>query len=114
MSEPASSPHDDTPDGVERIERRWAAIATCILVLLVVMATFAGVHQAIMPQTQVQTADPRTLHITGEFIESNLGSEPQPDGSVLVRAIGQQYSFTPQCIVVPADTPSPSGRPAPT
>ena len=22
-----------------------------------------------------------------------------------VRAIGQQYSFTPQCIVVPADTP---------
>ena len=24
---------------------------------------------------------------------------------VTVRAIGQQYSFTPQCIVVPADTP---------
>ena len=27
------------------------------------------------------------------------------DGSVMVRAIGQQYSFTPQCILVPADTP---------
>ena len=25
--------------------------------------------------------------------------------SVTVRAIGQQYSFTPQCIVVPAETP---------
>jgi cytochrome c oxidase subunit II len=95
----------DTPDPGERIERRWAIVATCILLLLVVIATYAGVHQAIMPQPQVQTADPRTLHISGEFIESNLGSELQPDGSVLVRAIGQQYSFTPQCIVVPADTP---------
>jgi cytochrome c oxidase subunit 2 len=94
-----------TPDPGERIERRWAALAACILLLLVVMATYSGVHQAIMPQSQVQTADPRTLHISGEFIESNLGAELQPDGSVLVRAIGQQYSFTPQCIVVPADTP---------
>jgi cytochrome c oxidase subunit 2 len=95
----------ETPDPGERIERRWATVATCILLLLVVVATYAGVHQAIMPQSQVQTADPRTLHISGEFIESNLGAELQPDGSVLVRAVGQQYSFTPQCIVVPADTP---------
>ena len=29
----------------------------------------------------------------------------EPDGSVTVRAIGQQYSFTPACILVPADTP---------
>jgi len=58
-----------------------------------------------MPQSRVETADPRTLHLAGEFIESNLGSAVEPDGSVLVRAIGQQYSFTPQCIVVPTQTP---------
>jgi cytochrome c oxidase subunit 2 len=29
----------------------------------------------------------------------------QPDGSVMVRFIAQQYSFTPQCLLVPADTP---------
>jgi cytochrome c oxidase subunit 2 len=69
------------------------------------MAVFAGVHQAVLPQSRVETADPRTLHLGGEFIESNLGSAPQPDGSVIVRAIGQQYSFTPQCILVPTDTP---------
>jgi cytochrome c oxidase subunit 2 len=69
------------------------------------MSAFAGLHQASMPQARVETADPTTLHIAGEFIESNLGSAVESDGSVTVRAIGQQYSFTPQCIIVPAETP---------
>jgi cytochrome c oxidase subunit 2 len=45
------------------------------------------------------------LHLGGEFIESNLGSALEHDGAVTVRFIGQQYSFTPSCIVVPTDTP---------
>lgn len=89
----------------ERIERRWATLSIVIVGLLVGMAAFIGIHQATMPQGHVETADPRTLHLSGEFIESNLGSEDEPDGSVTVRAIGQQYSFTPQCVVVPAGTP---------
>jgi cytochrome c oxidase subunit 2 len=105
MSEPASSPHDDTPDGVERIERRWASVAVVVVLVFVVVATLAGVHQWSLPQARVETADPRTLHLTGEFIESNLGSALEADGSVTVRAVGQQYSFTPPCIVVPAGIP---------
>jgi cytochrome c oxidase subunit II len=89
----------------ERIERRWATLSIAIVGLLVGMAAFIGIHQATMPQGHVETADPKTLHLSGEFIESNLGSAVEPDGSVTVRAIGQQYSFTPQCVVVPADTP---------
>ncbi len=88
-----------------RIERRWATLSIVIVGLLVGMAAFVGIHQATMPQGHVETADPGTLHLSGEFIESNLGSAVEPDGSVTVRAIGQQYSFTPQCLVVPADTP---------
>ena len=88
-----------------RIERRWATLSIAIVGLLVGMAAFIGIHQATMPQGHVETADPKTLHLSGEFIESNLGSAAEPDGSVTVRAIGQQYSFTPQCVVVPADTP---------
>jgi cytochrome c oxidase subunit 2 len=88
-----------------RVERRWATLSIAILVLLVVMAAYAGIHQAVMPQVRIETADPRTLHIAGEFIESNLGSAVEADGSVTVRAIGQEYSFTPQCILVPAETP---------
>ena len=96
---------DDGAERSERVERHWATVAIVIVALLVVMAVFAGVHQATLPQSHVETADPRTLHLRGEFIESNLGSALEPDGSVTVRAIGQQYSFTPQCILVPTDTP---------
>jgi cytochrome c oxidase subunit 2 len=88
-----------------RVERRWATLSIAIVGLLVGMAGFIGIHQATMPQGHVETADPRTLHLSGEFIESNLGSAVEADGSVTVRAIGQQYSFTPQCVVVPMETP---------
>jgi cytochrome c oxidase subunit II len=98
------SPSEAGADRVERVENRWAAVSVAIVVLLVVMATFAGLHLAAMPQSRVETVDPRTLHLGGEFIESNLGSAVEPDGSVTVRGIGQQYSFTPSCIVVPTDT----------
>jgi cytochrome c oxidase subunit 2 len=101
----ASTAPDDGAERVEHVERRWASVAVTIVVALVVIAVFAGLHQATLPQSRVETADPRTLHLGGEFIESNLGSAVEPDGSVTVRAIGQQYSFTPQCILVPTDTP---------
>lgn len=88
-----------------RVERRWAAVSIVIVVLLTVVAAFGGIHQATMPQRQVETIDPSTLHLGGEFVETNLGSAAEADGSVTVRVVGQQYSFTPSCIVVPADTP---------
>ena len=88
-----------------RVERRWATIAVIIIVGMALLAAFAGIHRATMPQPRVETTDPSRIHLSGEFVESNLGSEMLADGSVTVRAIGQQYSFTPQCIVVPAETP---------
>src|ERR1700693_2598038 len=88
-----------------RIERRWATLSIIIVGVLVGMAGFVGIHEATMPQGHVETADPKTLHLSGEFIESNLGSVVEAHGSVTVRAIGQQYSFTPQCVVVPSETP---------
>jgi cytochrome c oxidase subunit 2 len=101
MSGTATPPQGDD---AERIERRWATVAVAIVVIMVVMAVIGGVHQAVMPQSRVETTDPRRLHLGGEFIESNLGSAVEPDGAVIVRAIGQQYSFTPDCILVPTGT----------
>jgi cytochrome c oxidase subunit II len=49
--------------------------------------------------------DPLTLHLRGEFVESNLGAAEGPAGSVTVRMIAQQFVFVPQCIVVPAGVP---------
>jgi cytochrome c oxidase subunit 2 len=89
----------------ERTERRWAILSVVIAAVLTLMAAFAGIHQATMPQARVETADPARLHLAGEFVESNLGSVLEPNGAVTVRAIGQQYSFTPACILLPAQTP---------
>ncbi len=52
-----------------------------------------------------QGLDPASLHLTGEFVESNLGTARELDGSFTVRMLAQQYLFVPQCVVVPASVP---------
>lgn len=86
-------------------ERRWGIIVAVIIVALVGMMIFTGVHWASMPPSRVETIDPRTLHVSGEFVESNLGTAVEADGKVVVRLVAQQYSFEPQCMLVPAETP---------
>ena len=88
----------------EKVERRWAAISILIIAFLTGMAAYAGLQQATMPQAQVETIDPVSLHVAGEFVETNLGTAVEPDGSVTVRAVGQQYSFSPPCLLVPVQT----------
>lgn len=86
-------------------ERRWAIVVGIIITVLVLMMVFTGLHWGAMPPSRVETVDPRTLHISGEFVESNLGTTLSSDGKVTVRLVAQQYSFEPQCIVVPAEMP---------
>ena len=102
MSEETSALHDSPGARMAAlVERRWATMAVLIIAVFIVVAAFAGIHQATMPQARVETVSPTRLHLGGEFVETNLGSAVEPDGSVTVRAIGQQYSFTPQCMIVP-------------
>lgn len=96
--------HDEGERIAARVERRWLNLSIVIVVVLAVMAAVAGIHQATMPQARVETINPATAPLSGEFVESNLGTAVEPDGSVTVRAIGQQYSFTPTCLLVPTDT----------
>lgn len=83
-------------------EKRWAIVVAAIIVLLLATMIFTGVHWAAMPPSRVETVDVRTLHVAGEFVESNLGTTIGGDGRPIVRLIAQQYSFEPPCIVVPA------------
>jgi cytochrome c oxidase subunit II len=100
----APGPH--ASDGVAvAAERRWAVLVGIVIALLVAMMIFTGLHWASMPPSRVETVDVRTLHLRGEFVESNLGTTLGSDGKVTVRLIAQQYSFLPQCIVVPAEMP---------
>ena len=98
-------PADTSSQAAQRAEQRWASVSVVIVVLLAALAAVFGIIHETMPQARVETVDPRQASISGEFIESNLGSALEPDGSVTVRALGQRYSFTPSCITVPTDTP---------
>lgn len=106
MNEPAAHELHHASEAVAvAAERRWAYIVVAIIVLLLAVMVFTGLHSAAMPPSRVETVDARTLHLKGEFVESNLGTAVEKDGRVVVRVIGQQYSFAPQCIVVPAGVP---------
>ncbi|NML61146.1 cytochrome C oxidase subunit II [Massilia sp. RP-1-19] len=106
MTEPDSDSGRHASERVAIVaERRWAIIVLTIIAALLAMMIFTGLHWAAMPPSRVETIDIKTLHIQGEFVENNLGTSLEKDGRVIVRLIGQQYSFVPQCIVVPAGVP---------
>jgi cytochrome c oxidase subunit 2 len=86
-------------------ERRWAIAVGLIIASIVAIMVFTGLHWAAMPPSRVETVDPRTLHLSGEFVEGNLGTSVTPEGKVVVRLVAQQYSFHPQCLLVPAGVP---------
>jgi len=86
-------------------ERRWGIVVALVIASLVLVMVITGVHWAAMPPSRVETVDPRTLHLKGEFVEANLGTSVGADGKVVVRLIAQQYSFQPACLLVPAGIP---------
>ncbi|MRX08670.1 cytochrome C oxidase subunit II [Pseudoduganella sp. FT25W] len=100
MSDQHSAAH-----AAEQAETRWVWIVAAIIALLLGMMAYMSLHWITMPPQRMETVNPGTLHLAGEFVEANLGSATEADGSVTVRLVGSQYSFTPQCVVVPADTP---------
>jgi cytochrome c oxidase subunit II len=103
---PPSTTHGHPSEAVSiAAERRWAWIVLAIITVLVAMMVVTGLHWASMPPSRVETIDVKTVHLKGEFVETNLGSTVGADGKAIVRLIAQQYSFVPQCIVVPADIP---------
>jgi len=89
-------------DVVDQSERRWAYVVGGVVGFVFAVIVFAGVQWATQLPSNVETIDASRLHLAGEFMEANLGTEVRPDGSAVVRVIAQQYSFVPQCIVVPA------------
>ncbi|WP_438943703.1 cytochrome C oxidase subunit II [Noviherbaspirillum malthae] len=105
MPNPNEAMHHRSEQVAARAETRWAIFVIGIIALLLGMIAYTSLHFVMMPTKNVETINPSTLHLAGEFTEDNLGSAVEPDGSVTVRIVGQQYSFTPQCILVPDQTP---------
>jgi len=82
------------------------ALITALVLLLIPATRYYQIDQPLLHWLRGSNhVDPLALHVAGEFVESNLGSELQADGSVTVRMIAQQYLFVPHCILVPAGVP---------
>jgi cytochrome c oxidase subunit 2 len=90
---------------VARTEKRWIKLMAATLIVMMAVIVVTGIASALHPPSNVEVIDPTTLHLQGEFVESNLGTAVEPDGSVTVRLIAEQYDFIPHCVQVPAGTP---------
>lgn len=90
---------------IDPLEKKWMYVVGLITVVMVGSMGYAAVVMQLNPPSNVETIDPKTLHLEGEFVEDNLGVSENPDGSLTVRLVAARYSFYPQEIEVPTDTP---------
>jgi cytochrome c oxidase subunit 2 len=58
-----------------------------------------GLHRN--PPSNAERIDPKTLHLSGEFTEPNLGTRVGPNGQITTRIVATQFAFIPNCVVVP-------------
>src|ERR1700752_4061125 len=85
-----------------RTELFWAFGVGVFIAATLSMIVFTALTISVNPPSNVERIDPKTLHLSGEFAEHNLGTHVGGGGSVTVRAITTQFMFGPQCIAVPA------------
>jgi len=81
----------------------WAFGVGIFIAAALSMIVFTALDMGINPPSNVERIDPKTLHLSGEFAEQNLGTTVGSDGSVTVRAIATQFMFVPRCLAVPAN-----------
>src|SRR5688572_17150410 len=97
----------DTPHVHERwilkTELLWAFGVGVFIAAALGMILLTALTISVNPPSNVERIDPKTLHLSGEFAEHNLGTTVASDGTVIVRAIATQFMFVPQCIAVPAN-----------
>jgi len=89
----------------KRIESLWARSMAGIILAMLGVIVFTSAHWGLHPPSTVETIDSTSLHKGGEFSEANLGTLIAPDGTAVVRVVAQQFSFVPNCLLVPAGVP---------
>jgi cytochrome c oxidase subunit II len=90
-----------TEHDIVRSELRWAAAVSGFVVVIFGLTLFAALALHRNPPSNLERIDPKTLHLTGEFTEPNLGTRVETNGRVTVRMVATQFAFVPQCVVVP-------------
>jgi cytochrome c oxidase subunit 2 len=85
-----------------RTELLWSFGVGVLIAAVIGMILFTAFWTGVNPPSNVERIDPKTLHLSGEFAEQNLGTTVGADGSVTVRAVATQFMFVPRCLAVPA------------
>ena len=101
-----------TDQPIEAHERRilgtellWAFGVGVLIAATLGMIVFTALTRGVNPPSNVERIDPKTLHLSGEFAEQNLGTTVAPGGRVTARVIATQFMFVPRCIAVPQGKP---------
>ena len=90
-------------DAILKSELRWAIVVGGIVAVILTAILYAALAMHINPPSNREYVDPKTLHLSAEFTEANLGTRVDPNGRVVARVIATQFEFVPNCIVLPAN-----------
>jgi len=105
-TQPAREPSDETANSKIRKRIRSGLVAVMLICVWVSVRlpyeVESGIEALLNGPNRV---DPQTLHLRGEFVESNLGTVEEPGDGVTLRMIADQYLFVPQCVLVPTGVP---------
>src|SRR5215471_21564363 len=89
---------------VRRSEALWGMAVAGFVALIAAATLFAALSLHRNPPSNLERIDPKTLHLTGEFTEGNLGTRFE-NGQVVVRLVMTQFVFAPSCVLVPKGQP---------
>lgn len=92
-------------NAILKSELRWAMIVGAIVAVILIAILYAALAMHINPPSNREYVDPKTLHLSAEFTEANLGTRVDPNGQVVARVIATQFEFVPNCILLPAERP---------
>jgi len=88
---------------IVKSEVRWAWVVGGTVSLILAAILFAAITMHMNPPSNREYADPKTLHLSAEFTEANLGTTVDPNGRIVARIIATQFEFVPNCIILPAN-----------
>ncbi len=88
---------------IVKSEIRWAWLVSGAVGLMLAAILFAAIAMHMNPPSNREYVDPKTLHLSAEFTEANLGTKVDSNGQVVARMIATQFEFVPNCILLPAN-----------
>lgn len=98
--------HDpDDRRNVVKSELRWIAVVAFVLSSLLGVIVVTSYRHMLHPPSSEQRVASDSLHLNGEFVERNLGTEARSDGRIVVRIVATRFTFVPECVPVPAGRP---------